>query len=131
MARITVEDCFKNLGNKFELSVLSSYRAQEISKGAVVEIERRNDTNPVVALREIASEHIDVVKLRQAYIQNLQLYIANNDVMTEETLDKLEEEMHGDAKDTLIEREFISLDEEDNTPIEDLEVDSTDYSEEE
>jgi DNA-directed RNA polymerase subunit omega len=131
MARITVEDCFNSLGSKFELSVLASYRAQEISKGAVSEIDRRNDTNTVVALREIASEHIDVTTLRHAYVKSLQLYIANNDVITEVKSDALEEEIQTDAKD-LIEREFISLDEEDDdASIEDLEVDASDYTEEE
>jgi DNA-directed RNA polymerase subunit omega len=134
MARITVEDCFKKLGNKFELSVLASYRAKEISKGAATEIERNNDKNSVLALREIASEHINVTNLRQAYVQSLQLYIPSNDVESKVT----EQEAKAAAKDDvvpsdeLIEREFISVDDGENSTLEDLEIDSAvdDISEE-
>jgi DNA-directed RNA polymerase subunit omega len=126
MARITVEDCFKKLGNKFELSVLASYRAKEISKGAATEIERNNDKNSVLALREIASEHVDISKLRHAYLQSLQLYIPSNDVESKVT----EQEAKAAAKDDaipsedLIEREFISVDDGENSTLEDLEIDS-------
>jgi DNA-directed RNA polymerase subunit omega len=138
MARITVEDCLKKLPNKFELSVLASYRAKEISKGAAIQIERNNDKNSVISLREIASEHINANKLKQAYIQSLQLHIASNDVPTED-VDKSEKKLHIDAKDDIVsdelmEREFISLDEDEEvfSEIEDLEIDSVidDISEE-
>ena len=130
MARITTEDCFKKLNNKFELSILSSYRAKEISKGAPTEVGRRNDKNSVIALREIASEHVSIPKLRRAYIQSLQLCIPSNDV-AEEDSKKLDEKTQDDESkenlppsDELIESEFISVDEEDSCSIEDLEIDS-------
>ena len=125
MARITVEDCFKKLGNKFELSILASYRAKEISKGAAIEIKRNNDKNSVVSLREIANEYVDISQLRQAYVQSLQLYVPSNDVVTEnsdiETQNNVKEDLS--PSDELIESEFISLDEEEDSLIEDLEID--------
>jgi len=130
MARITVEDCFKKLKNKFELAILSSYRAKEISKGAETEIGRRNDKNSVIALREIASEHTDVPKLRQAYVRSLQLCIVNDDVAEEENK-KVDEKTQNDelqdalsSSDDLIESEFISVDGEEDSSIEGLEIDA-------
>jgi len=127
MARITVEDCFKKLGNKFELSILASYRAKEISRGAPIDIERDNDKNAVISLREIASEHINVSKLRQAYTQSLQLYVPSSDVASEDDHDDDAREASS-SSDELIESEFISFDEEDNSSTEDLEIDSVEDS---
>ena len=130
MARITVEDCFKKLNNKFELSILSSYRAKEISKGAATEVDRKNDKNSVIALREIASEHVNIPKLRRAYIQSLQLCISSDGVVDEDSK-KLDEKTQNDElkdafshSDEFIQSEFISIDEEDNCSIENLEIDS-------
>ena len=116
MARITVEDCFKMLSNKFELSILASYRAKEISKGAAIGIERNNDKNSVISLREIASDHVDIAKLRKAYIQSLQLHISSNDDIAEHR-DTLNDKIHNQEKeehssDEFIENEFIAFDEE-------------------
>ncbi len=54
MARVTVEDCIDNVENRFDLVLLASHRARTISAGAPITIDRDNDKNPVVALREIA-----------------------------------------------------------------------------
>ena len=54
MARVTVEDCIDKLPNRFELVLLAAHRARLISQGAPITVERDNDKNPVVALREIA-----------------------------------------------------------------------------
>jgi DNA-directed RNA polymerase subunit omega len=54
MARVTVEDCIDKIDNRFELVLLAGHRARQISSGASITIERDNDKNPVVALREIA-----------------------------------------------------------------------------
>ena len=59
MARVTVEDCIDKLPNRFELVLLSAHRARMISQGAPLTVERDNDKNPVVALREIADETIE------------------------------------------------------------------------
>ena len=56
MARVTVEDCIDKVENRFELVLLAGHRARQISAGAEITIERDNDKNPVVALREIADE---------------------------------------------------------------------------
>ena len=54
MARVTVEDCVDKIPNRFDLVMLASHRAREISSGSVITVDRDNDKNPVVALREIA-----------------------------------------------------------------------------
>ncbi len=56
MARVTVEDCVDKVPNRFELVMLAAHRAREISAGAPITVERDNDKNPVVSLREIADE---------------------------------------------------------------------------
>ena len=58
MARVTVEDCIDKVPNRFELVLLASHRARTISAGAQIAVDRDNDKNPVVALREIAEEKI-------------------------------------------------------------------------
>lgn len=66
MARVTVEDCVKKIPNRFELVIKAAQRARQISVGAAISIERDNDKNPVVALREIADETIDITNLDEA-----------------------------------------------------------------
>ncbi|MGZ8417479.1 MAG: DNA-directed RNA polymerase subunit omega, partial [Methyloceanibacter sp.] len=58
MARVTVEDCIDKIPNRFELVLLASHRARSISAGAQITVQRDNDKNPVVALREIADKKI-------------------------------------------------------------------------
>jgi DNA-directed RNA polymerase subunit omega len=58
MARVTVEDCVDKVENRFELVLLAGHRARQISQGSQITIDRDNDKNPVVALREIADETI-------------------------------------------------------------------------
>ena len=62
MARVTVEDCIDKVDNRFELVLLASHRARQISQGAQITVDRDNDKNPVVALREIHSlqKHVEV-----------------------------------------------------------------------
>jgi DNA-directed RNA polymerase subunit omega len=72
MARVTVEDCVDKIPNRFDLVMLAAQRAREISAGAPLAIERDNDKNPVVALREIADSVVDLDKLGQALITGLQ-----------------------------------------------------------
>ena len=59
MARVTVEDCVDKVPNRFELVMLAAHRAREIQSGSPITIDRDNDKNPVVALREIASGLVD------------------------------------------------------------------------
>jgi DNA-directed RNA polymerase subunit omega len=75
MARVTVEDCIDKLPNRFELVLLSAHRARMISQGAPLAVERDNDKNPVVALREIADESVNTDDLREEYIHAMQKHV--------------------------------------------------------
>ena len=75
MARVTVEDCVTKIPNRFELVMVASQRARKIAAGAALTIERDNDKNPVVALREIAEETVDQKELEEALITGLQKYV--------------------------------------------------------
>ena len=69
MARVTVEDCVDKVPNRFDLVMLASHRARSISAGSPITIDRDNDKNPVVALREIADETVHVDELREQAIE--------------------------------------------------------------
>ena len=71
MARVTVEDCVQKVPNRFELVLLAAQRARNISRGEELTIDRDNDKNPVVALREIADETIDLGRIEQDLIKSL------------------------------------------------------------
>jgi DNA-directed RNA polymerase subunit omega len=75
MARVTVEDCIDKVENRFDLVLLASHRARTISSGAQITVERDNDKNPVVALREIADETISPGDLKEDLIHSLQKYV--------------------------------------------------------
>ena len=72
MARVTVEDCIEKINNRFELIIVASQRARELSNGATVEVERDDDKNPVVSLREIANGSITQADLQERFIRTLQ-----------------------------------------------------------
>lgn len=74
MARVTVEDCIDKVENRFELILLASHRARMISAGSEITVDRDNDKNPVVALREIADETISPQDLKEELIHSLQKY---------------------------------------------------------
>ena len=75
MARVTVEDCVDKVPNRFELVMLASHRAREIAVGGPLTVDRDNDKNPVVALREIAEETQGADDLRERLIESLQTQI--------------------------------------------------------
>src|ERR1041385_9118034 len=75
MARVTVEDCIDKVENRFDLVVLASHRARMISSGAPITVDRDNDKNPVVALREIADETVSPGDLKEDLIHSLQKYV--------------------------------------------------------
>jgi DNA-directed RNA polymerase subunit omega len=91
MARITVEDCVLRIPNRFKLVLLASQRGRDISAGAPLSVERDNDKNPVVALREIAEETIDIDGLQQSLIHGLQRHV-EKDEPEEDELDLLSTE---------------------------------------
>ena len=75
MARVTVEDCVTKIPNRFELVMMAAQRARSIAAGAELTLDRDNDKNPVVALREIADETIDLDDLREGLIKSLQKHV--------------------------------------------------------
>lgn len=74
MARVTVEDCIDKVDNRFELVLLAGHRARAIASGAPITVDRDNDKNPVVALREIADETVSPDDLREELIHSLQKF---------------------------------------------------------
>jgi DNA-directed RNA polymerase subunit omega len=75
MARVTVEDCIDKVDNRFELVLLAGHRARMISSGAQLTVDRDNDKNPVVALREIADQTVQPDDLKEDLIHSLQKYV--------------------------------------------------------
>ena len=75
MARVTIEDCVDKVPNRFELVMLAAHRAREISAGAPITVDRDNDKNPVVSLREIAEETQSADDLRERLIEANQTQI--------------------------------------------------------
>jgi DNA-directed RNA polymerase subunit omega len=75
MARVTVEDCVDKVPNRFELVLLAAHRARTISAGAPITVERENDKNPVVALREIAERTLSPEDLKEDLIHSMQRYV--------------------------------------------------------
>ena len=75
MARVTVEDCIDKVENRFELVLLASHRARMISSGSQITVERDNDKNPVVSLREIAETTVSPGDLKEDLIHSLQKHV--------------------------------------------------------
>lgn len=91
MARVTVEDCIDKVVNHFELVLVASQRARKLGSGAVPTVDRNNDKNPVIALREIAEETIVVEDLKEEIIRNNQRVIALDDD-SEDVIDMMDGE---------------------------------------
>jgi len=89
MARVTVEDCVLKIPNRFKLVMLSAQRARNISAGAPMTVEKDNDKNPVVALREIAEETVELEDLEEGLIKGLQRHVEMNDSEEDEDFDQL------------------------------------------
>ena len=86
MARVTVEDCVLKVPNRFQLVLLSAQRARNISRGEQLTIDRDNDKNPVVALREIAEETVSLADLEQDLVRSL-ARVPEPEPVDEEVLD--------------------------------------------
>ena len=91
MARVTVEDCVKKIPNRFDLVIAAAQRSREISNGIAIEVDRDNDKNPVVSLREIASEVVDAESLQERFIRSMQKNLNKEENNIEEEA-SLEEE---------------------------------------
>ena len=92
MARVTVEDCVKKIPNRFDLVVAAAQRSREISNGVPIEVERDNDKNPVVSLREIASEAVDAESLQERFIRSMMKNLIKKEDNNIEDEASLEEE---------------------------------------
>ena len=90
MARVTVEDCVKKIPNRFDLVIAAAQRSREISNGVAIEVDRDNDKNPVVSLREIATEAVDAESLQERFIRSMQknLIKEENNIEDEESLEE-------------------------------------------
>src|SRR5256885_12032383 len=75
MARVTVEDCIDKVDNRFDLVLLAAHRARMISSGSQLTVDRDNDKNPVVSLREIAESTISPEDLREELVHSLQKFV--------------------------------------------------------
>ena len=92
MARVTVEDCIVRVPNRFELVMFAAQRARAVSAGAPLTVDRDNDKNPVVALREIADATVDLDGLETALIQGLQKHVEVDEPEEAEVRDLIESE---------------------------------------
>ena len=93
MARVTVEDCVLKVPNRFELVLLAGQRAKDISSGAALTVDRDRDKNPVVALREIADETVDVKTLENSLISGMQRVVKVEENISEEDLKATDAEL--------------------------------------
>ena len=99
MARVTVEDCVEKVSNRFELVLLAAQRARDLSVGAEMQVEKDNDKNPVVALREIAEDKVDHDELQEEIVRGMQRHIERDEPEDdEEDIEALEAEMAATAE---------------------------------
>lgn len=98
MARVTVEDCVVRVPNRFELVLLAAQRAREISSGAPLSLDRDDDKNPVVALREIADETVSLDHLKDSVVRGMQKHVEMDE--PEEEAPELEQSLFGIAEPT-------------------------------
>jgi DNA-directed RNA polymerase subunit omega len=124
MARVTVEDCILKVPNRFELVMVAAQRARRIGSGAVLTLDRDNDKNPVVSLREIAEESVSTDELKEDLVRSHQRVFALQD-----DKDDVIEEMQGEEEwNSLVAQanqsgfagETFGDDEEDESPLEDM-----------
>ncbi|TAE32677.1 MAG: DNA-directed RNA polymerase subunit omega [Alphaproteobacteria bacterium] len=116
MARVTVEDCVKMVNNRFELVALSAQRAKQIASGAALTLDRDNDKDAVVALREIAESTVDLEILRKESISSYSSYKMSESIASrQDEENSLADEIHEtfsdmrslrDARDDDAEEEF-------------------------
>jgi len=102
MARVTVEDCIDKIPNRFQLVLLAAQRARNVSAGAALTIEKDNDKNPVIALRELAEETVEIELLEEHIIRNLQQFVESDEPLEDEISEieknvEKEDEVFGDT----------------------------------
>lgn len=114
MARVTVEDCVLKISNRFDLVMIAAQRARDISAGAALTLDRDNDKNPVVALREIADETVDFSELEESQIKSLQRFV--------ETDEPEEDEMDAQALALDVSGDFVQANDDDEVEEDELTV---------
>ena len=108
MARVTVEDCIQKIENRFDLVLMAAHRARMISAGAQITVDRDNDKNPVVSLREIGDGAISPEDLREDLIHSLQKYVEVDEPERHAApLLDVNAEQDGDSFDTISEDELL------------------------
>ena len=130
MARVTVEDCVDKIPNRYELLMVASQRAKDISSGAPITVAKDNDKNPVIALREIADETISIEELQKSLVMGLQKYVEVEEpeeeeleiLAAEKELSDLDEQFSGLLLDSEISESMQVHDDDDDA----LELDAAD-----
>ena len=107
MARVTTEDCVDKVPNRFDLVMLAAHRAREISSGSPVTVDRDNDKNPVVALREIAEETQGADDLRERLIESNQSQIEVDEPEDDSMALLMGEEAEKPADDDMSEEKLL------------------------
>lgn len=129
MARVTVEDCIREVPNRFDLVLLASQRARQISSGSPLTINRDNDKNPVVSLREIAEKTLSLDGLWKDLVQGLQKHVQGEEP-EEEFMELLsDEQSYAGETQHRMEIEELALDVEINEEDEDMVEDAMDEEE--
>lgn len=109
MARVTVEDCVLKVPNRFELVMVAAQRARNLGAGATLTIDRDDDKNPVIALREIAEGTVDLEALENSLIRGLQKVVETDEPESDD-LDALGMQQIGSAADEIAIAEEVSED---------------------
>ncbi len=125
MARVTVEDCVLKVPNRFELVLLAAQRAREITSGAPLTLDRDDDKNPVVALREIADDTVPLDHLQDSLVRGMQKHIEMDEPEEAPELEQTlfgvadptgsvigEEEIDGEAVEDELEEDMLSIEDE-------------------
>lgn len=126
MARVTVEDCIKLIPNRFELVLMAAQRTRAIASGASITVQRNNDKNPVISLREIANETINIEELRKNLLKTLQNNTLFSDVdesVDEDTQELILAEQEDWSLNEIADEDLLDLHEEDESGV-DLEEDT-------
>ena len=127
MARVTVEDCVVKVPNRFELVLLAAQRAREVTSGAPLTVDRDDDKNPVIALREIADETIALGNLKDSLVRGMQKHIEMDEPEEAPELEPTlfgaveagdetvlgEDEIDEEAVDEELEEDMLSIEDED------------------
>ena len=129
MARVTVEDCVVKVPNRFELVLLAAQRAREITSGAPLSLDRDDDKNPVVALREIADETIQLDHLQEVLVRGMQKHVEMDEPEEAPELEQTlfgvadpvgpvigEDETDEEAVDEELEEDLLTVEEDEDLP---------------